>query len=124
MLTEQGLVPAIEALAARSTLHVAVDGALSARPRPAVESALYFTVAEALTNCAKYAEAGSAEVARRRAPTATSRWRSRDDGCGGADPESGSGLRGLGDRIAALGGTLDVKSPPGQGTVVRARVPR
>jgi PAS domain S-box-containing protein len=123
MLTEQGLVPAIEALAARSTLHVAVSGALSARPRPAVESALYFTVAEALTNCAKYADARTVEVTVSE-PDGEVEVAVTDDGCGGADADSGSGLRGIADRIAALGGTLVVSSPSGQGTAVRARVPR
>ena len=123
MLTEQGLVAAIEALAARSTLHVAVSGALSERPPPAVESALYFTVAEALTNCAKYAGASTVEVIVSE-PDALLEVTVVDDGCGGAEQDAGTGLRGIGDRIAALGGTLEVRSPMGQGTAVRARVPR
>jgi signal transduction histidine kinase len=123
MLTEQGLLPAIEALAARSTLTVVVEAELSARTRPAVESALYFTVAEALTNCAKHAGAHRVEVSVGE-PEGVVEVLVADDGRGGADAEGGSGLRGLGDRIAALGGTLDVTSPAGEGTAVRARVPR
>jgi PAS domain S-box-containing protein len=123
LLTREGLVPAIEVLASRSTVRVEVRGALARRPRPPVESALYFTVAEALTNCAKYAAAGAIEVDVREAGDEVEVV-VRDDGCGGADPVAGTGLRGIADRIAALGGTVDVASPAGEGTVIRARVPR
>ena len=80
-------------------------------------------VAEALTNVAKYADASQAT---RRA---SSRYNGHavvevaDDGVGGADPGRGSGLRGLADRVAALDGTLELDSPPGAGTVLRAEIP-
>ncbi|HYF24449.1 MAG TPA: histidine kinase [Baekduia sp.] len=122
ILTQQGLGPALEALAARCrtpvTLEVDVPGRL---PAP-VEAAAYFSVSEALANVGKYAQAQQARV--------TARVRDgalevlvEDDGLGGADAGSGSGLRGLQDRLAALDGTLEVRSPPGGGTRLVARVP-
>jgi hypothetical protein len=89
---------------------------------PAVESASYFVVAEALTNVARYAEATCAEVSVTRADGQVEVEVS-DDGVGGADPAAGSGLRGLADRVAALDGRLEVISPQGEGTVVRAVIP-
>ena len=84
--------------------------------------AAYFVVAESLTNVAKYAHASRATVrverANGRIVVAVA-----DDGVGGADPASGTGLRGLADRIAVLEGRLDVDSPPGRGTTVTARIP-
>jgi signal transduction histidine kinase len=122
VLTDRGLRAAVDALAARSTLPVFVTGGLEERPAPAVESALYFAVAEALTNVAKYSSAGEASVTiastQDHAEIAV-----RDDGIGGADPASGSGLRGLVDRLGALGGHLHVESPRGVGTCVTAVVP-
>ena len=88
----------------------------------AVESAAYFVVAEALTNVARYARPRTPRSASSRR-TAASRSRSRDDGVGGADPAAGSGLRGLADRVAALDGRLEVESPTGRGTTVRAVIP-
>jgi signal transduction histidine kinase len=87
-----------------------------------VEVAAYFVVAEALANVAKHAEANEAwvEVASDGDALAVE---IRDDGRGGADRDAGSGLRGLADRVAALDGTLEVDSPPGGGTRVRARLP-
>jgi signal transduction histidine kinase len=89
---------------------------------PAVEAALYFTAAEALTNVAKYGHAahatGDVEI---RDDTVVAEI--ADDGVGGASMASGSGLRGLADRLAAAGGTLEVDSTDGGGTRVRARVP-
>jgi signal transduction histidine kinase len=88
----------------------------------AAESAAYFTCAEALTNVAKYAHASAASVrvshARQRLTIAIG-----DDGIGGADPARGSGLRGLADRVEALGGRLEIDSPPGAGTRVTAEIP-
>ena len=79
-------------------------------------------LAEALTNVARYSEATGAQVsaARRDGELVVE---VRDDGRGGADPDGGSGLRGLSDRVAALGGAFEVVSPAGEGTVVRARIP-
>ena len=90
-------------------------------PAP-VAAAAYFVAAEALANVAKYAEASAVELA---AETDGDRLRVEivDDGRGGANPTAGSGLRGLTDRAAALGGRLDIRSPAGGGTVVVARLP-
>jgi signal transduction histidine kinase len=90
-------------------------------PAP-VEAAAYFVVAEALTNVVKYADASTAGVRIAR-DDGYAVVEVRDDGVGGADPAGGTGLRGLADRLAALDGRLEVDSPPGAGTVVRAKVP-
>jgi signal transduction histidine kinase len=90
-------------------------------PEP-VEVAAYYVVAEAITNVAKYAKASRATVSIRRTngrATVTV----HDDGVGGADPAGGSGLRGLTARVEALGGRLDVHSPPDRGTRVTAEIP-
>ena len=98
----------------------------SARPAAAcpaaVETAAYFVVSEALTNVAKYAHAEHATVRMERADGRLLLEVS-DDGVGGASPSAGSGLRGLSDRVAALDGALDVRSPPGGGTRLRVRLP-
>jgi signal transduction histidine kinase len=88
----------------------------------AVEAGAYFVVAEAVTNVARYARASRAtvEVAREGDQLVVT---VADDGIGGADPAKGSGLRGLADRVAALDGRLEVSSPPGVGTTVRAVIP-
>ena len=122
VLTDRGLGPALEALAARVPVPVELAGPPAERLPPAVESASYFVVAEALTNIARYAGATHAEVS----VTHTNgevEVEIRDDGVGGADPGAGTGLRGLGDRVAALDGRLEVSSPRGDGTVVRAVIP-
>jgi signal transduction histidine kinase len=83
--------------------------------------AAYYLVSESLTNVAKYAEASAAtvEVTRANGELVVE---VADDGCGGADPEAGSGLRGLADRVEALDGRLRVWSPPGDGTRIRAEI--
>jgi signal transduction histidine kinase len=88
----------------------------------AVEATAYFVVAEALTNAARYADARAVEVGVVHAGERL-RVEVRDDGRGGADPAAGSGLRGLADRVAALGGELSLTSPPGGGTVLTAEMP-
>lgn len=122
VLTERGLGPALEMLAARSPVPVVLDGRLDCRLPPAHEAALYFVAAEALTNVAKYANASAVEVTLQRADP-WSEIAVTDDGVGGARTDAGSGLRGLCDRVEALGGHLTLASPPGAGTTVRARVP-
>jgi signal transduction histidine kinase len=92
------------------------------RLRPEVESAAYFVTAEALTNVAKYACATEAEV-RVSLEHECLRVLVRDNGVGGADPSTGSGLRGLHDRVDALDGHLEVDSPPGGGTTVTVEIP-
>ena len=121
VLTDRGLEAALEALAARAPLPVEIRGAswdLSAQ----VEAAAYYVVSEALANVTKYAQASAVEVTvERRNGRAVVEV--ADDGIGGADPLRGSGLRGLADRVASLNGKLDVESPPGSGTCVRAEIP-
>ena len=122
VLTERGLGPALEALAARSPVPVDVDAVLDVRLPDAQEAALYFVANEALANVAKYAQAGSATVRVRRADD----WAEiviADDGVGDARVERGSGLRGLADRVEALDGRFQVESAAGAGTTVRAWVP-
>ena len=84
--------------------------------------AAYYVVSEALANVAKYAQASAVEVTVERM-NGVAVVEVADDGVGGADPLRGSGLRGLADRVASLSGKLDVQSPPGSGTRVRAEIP-
>jgi signal transduction histidine kinase len=121
ILTEAGLTAAIESLAERTPIPVEVHGD-ETRYRDHVEATAYFVVAEALTNVARYARATHATVTLRGTGAALL-VEVRDDGRGGADARAGSGLRGLQDRVAAVGGTLEVESPHGGGTVVRAVIP-
>jgi PAS domain S-box-containing protein len=122
VLTEGGLGPALESLASGSPVPVELLASPEVRLPPQVESAAYFTVAEALTNVARYADASRVKVS---AAMKAGRLvlEVADDGRGGADPARGSGLRGLADRIAALDGTLTVDSPSGTGTRLRAEIP-
>ena len=122
VLTERGLDPALQSLAARAPLPVSVSAAVPEGLEPAVEAAAYFVVMEALTNVAKYASATAAAVTVEQVDGHVLIG-VQDDGIGGADPGAGSGLAGLADRVAALGGRLSVESPPGGGTVVRADLP-
>jgi signal transduction histidine kinase len=122
LLTDRGLGPAVEALAARAALPVEVTVDLPRRPPATVESAVYFTVAEALTNVARHAQASTAAVSVACHDDLLV-VEVRDDGRGGADPSGGTGLAGLADRMAGLGGTLRVDSPPGGPTVVGAEIP-
>ena len=122
VLTDRGLEAAINGLARRSPVPVEVLEAPDDRLPSSVESAVYFVVAEALTNVARYADARAATVSVVRSNGRVDVEVS-DDGVGGADPEHGSGLRGLSDRVAALDGRLELSSPQGDGTSVRARIP-
>ena len=121
LLTMRGLIPAVQALAQRSAVPVKLHDALERRLEPAVETALYYTVAEALTNVDRYAGATQATV-RVRLDGDAVEVEIEDDGCGGADPGRGSGLHGLEDRLGTVGGVLEVASPSGEGTRLRARV--
>jgi signal transduction histidine kinase len=121
VLTEHGLLPALRMLATRSAVPVDLDSDFAGRLPATHETALYFVAAEALTNVAKYSRASAATVTLR----GDGQWAEisvTDDGVGGARPERGSGLRGLADRVEALGGHLTVASAAGKGTTVRARV--
>jgi signal transduction histidine kinase len=121
VLTDRGLEAALEALAARSPLPVEINGASCELPAQ-VEAAAYYVVSEALANVTKYAQASAVEVTVERM-NGIALVEVADDGVGGADPLRGSGLRGLADRVAALSGQLDVESPPGAGTRIRAEIP-
>jgi len=122
VLTERGLSPAIAALAARAPVPVEVLDVPADRLAEALETTAYFTVAEALTNVAKYAGATGATV-RVACEDGALVVEVQDDGVGGADAGGGSGLSGLADRVASCDGSLEVQSPPGEGTLVRAVLP-
>ena len=123
VLTDRGLGPAIEALTARAPVPVEILEVPDDRLPPAIETTAYFTVAEALTNVAKYAQATHVTVRLAHEGDEAVVVEVRDDGVGGARAEAGSGLRGLADRMAACDGTLSVTSPPGEGTLLRAVLP-
>jgi PAS domain S-box-containing protein len=122
ILTDHGLRSALEALASRGAVPVELDVELEGRPPAPLEAAAYFIAAEALTNVARYAQASKAciRVAREGGRLVIE---VSDDGVGGADAGSGSGLRGLADRVEALGGAFTVASAPGAGTTLRAALP-
>jgi PAS domain S-box-containing protein len=122
VLTDRGLEPALQALVSRTPVPVTVAEAPEERLPEPVEAAAYYVVSEALTNMAKYAQASAATVRVAR-DNGRAVVEVCDDGVGGADPERGSGLRGLADRVEALDGRLDVESAPGQGTRIRAEIP-
>ena len=122
VLTERGLEPAVESLANRAPLPVELDICLPSRLPQPVEAAAYYVVAEALTNVAKYARASGVSVGVERT-NGQARIEVRDDGVGGAATERGSGLRGLADRVEALGGRFVLISPQGEGTTLRAEIP-
>jgi signal transduction histidine kinase len=121
VLADRGLVAALATLADRSAVPVTVHAELDDRLPPAVETAAYFVVAEALANAAKHAGATevTVDVTGRGAKLELA---IADDGHGGADP-AGSGLTGMRRRVEALDGTLSVTSPAGGPTVVRVELP-
>jgi PAS domain S-box-containing protein len=122
VLSDHGLRAAVEMLAARAPVPVEIVEVPDERLPEAVEAAAYYLIAEALTNVAKYAQASAVRisVAAREARLAVE---VSDDGVGGADAAGGSGLRGLADRVEALSGSLEVVSPAGGGTSLRAEIP-
>jgi signal transduction histidine kinase len=121
-LAERGLAAALEELADRATLPAYLDLSCDLRLPADVEAAAYFVASEAVTNAVKHAHAREVRIAARckREQLVVE---VGDDGIGTADPENGSGLRGLTDRVRALGGRLLVSSRPGRGTVIRAELP-
>lgn len=121
VLTDRGLDAALSALAGRSTVPVLVECDVDGRLPASVESAAYFVVAEALANVGKHALATNASV-RARVNDGSLHIEVADNGVGGAEP-AGNGLSGLADRVGALDGTLQVLSPPGGPTLVRAEFP-
>jgi signal transduction histidine kinase len=122
ILTEAGLGPALEALAERSPVPTRVASDVRQRLPASVEAAAYFVAAEALTNASKHASANRIEV-ELHVDDHRLTLQVADDGVGGADATQGSGLAGLADRVAALGGDLDIASSPGNGTRIRAEFP-
>jgi signal transduction histidine kinase len=121
-VSDHGLAVALESLATHATVPVQVIGAPVVRLPEPVELAAFYLVCEGLANVAKHARASSAVVELTREPTNLV-IEITDDGRGGATTEHGAGLRGLADRVEALGGRLQVWSPLGQGTRVRAEIP-
>jgi signal transduction histidine kinase len=119
---EHGIASALASLATRSTVPTAVTCEVTERLPERLELAAYFVACEALANVAKYARATAASVSLSRTDRGVV-VEIADDGVGGADPSAGSGLRGLVDRVEALGGQLLVTSPAGAGTVVTADLP-
>ena len=122
VLTDRGLRAAIDVLASRAPIPVEIVHVPDERLPEAVEAGAYYLIAEALTNVTKYAQASTACI-RVAANGETVVVEVSDDGVGGADAAAGSGLRGLADRVEALGGSLDVVSPAGGGTALCARIP-
>jgi signal transduction histidine kinase len=122
VLTDRGLAAALEALAERAPLPVELARVPHDRFPDPIEAAIYYIVAEAITNVAKYAHANQARVSVERSNGIATVLVS-DDGIGGAEPTSGSGLVGLADRVEALGGRLRIDSPPGRGTRLTAEIP-
>jgi signal transduction histidine kinase len=122
ILSKGGLCPALKALARRSAIPVELDLNLDSRLAEPLEVAAYYVASEAITNAVKHAHASVIElhVDFRDGELTLS---IRDDGVGGADPSRGSGIIGLTDRVQALGGTISVVSPPGDGTTVHVQLP-
>jgi signal transduction histidine kinase len=122
ILTNSGLGPALKTLARRSALPVELELRYQRRLPEDVEVAAYYVVSEALANAAKHAHASvvTIDVVDQ---DAILKLAIRDDGVGGADPSQGTGLAGLADRIEALGGRLEIVSPPGSGTSLSIEIP-
>jgi signal transduction histidine kinase len=122
ILSDRGLGAALEALAGRAPIAVELTEVPDDPLPEAIEAAAYFVVSEALTNVVKYAHASQAtvRVSRNNGHAVVE---VADDGIGGADPDRGSGLRGLADRVSALDGSMELDSPAGSGTRLRAEIP-
>ncbi|MFC3990221.1 sensor histidine kinase [Actinoplanes siamensis] len=122
VLTDLGLPAALRELAGSSPVPVTVEAAIAARPPESIETTAYFVAAEALTNVARHAHATEARV-RVRGDGTRVELEIEDNGRGGADPQTGSGLTGLADRVAAAGGRLLLASPAGGPTLLRVELP-
>jgi signal transduction histidine kinase len=122
ILSEGGLGPALKTLARRAPIPVALNVRVEGKPSDGIEVAAYYAVSEMITNTAKHAQASIVNVDVTAANGAL-HIIVRDDGIGGADPARGSGLVGMRDRIEALGGTISVRSPKGEGTAVEVALP-
>ena len=122
ILTDRGLIPAVTSLTDHSAVPATMEATLERRLPAPVEATGYFVVAEGLANTAKYSQATLVRVV----VHDDGEWLGvevSDNGVGGADPGKGSGLRGLTDRVEAIGGIITVDSPPSGGTVLRCRIP-
>jgi signal transduction histidine kinase len=122
LLTERGLGAALDDLCRRAALPATLDASLPVRLPQQVEAAAYFVTSEALANAAKHSHATEVRI-RARLERGVLLVELADDGIGGAGTGSGTGLRGLADRVEALGGRLTLSSPPGRGTTIRAEIP-
>lgn len=122
ILSNAGLDDALEALARRSAIQVALDIDFEGRYEPSVEATVYYVVAESITNAVKHAHASVVAV-RGAVRDGTIELEIQDDGVGGAEPSRGSGITGLKDRVDTLGGTISFSSPAGAGTTIRMRLP-
>ena len=122
VLTTHGLAAALPDLGRRCPIDVRFDGLDGERLPPGVEATIYFVCAETLTNAAKHSGAEAVLVAFDRLDDRVV-VEVCDDGSGGASMRKGTGLRGLGDRVTAIGGKFEVRSRPGEGTVVRVELP-
>ncbi len=122
VLSEGGLGPALRTLARRAALPVELDIRTDTRAPDPIEVAAYYVVSEALTNTTKHARASYAQIAVEERDSLL-HLSIRDDGIGGADPAGSSGLIGLRDRVQALSGSIEVNSPPGEGTAIVVELP-
>jgi signal transduction histidine kinase len=122
ILSKGGLGPALRTLARRSAIPVELSGVIERRLPEPIEIAVYYVVSEMLTNAAKHANASRVDI-EASARDGSLQLSIRDDGVGGADPTGGSGLVGVRDRVEALGGSIELTSPPGQGTHVVVQFP-
>jgi signal transduction histidine kinase len=122
ILSRGGLGPALRTLARRSAVPVKLKIEIGPRYPPGTEVAAYYVISEALTNAAKHAVASRVDVIVRE-QDGLLRLCVADDGVGGAQPQRGSGLIGLRDRVEALDGSIDVASPVGEGTVIEVSLP-
>ena len=124
LLAEQGLAAALRAQVGKVPLPVRIEADGIGRYPPDTESTVYFCTLEALQNIAKYAGASSAEI-RLACPDHRLKFTISDDGTGfdPATARQGSGLQGMADRLAALGGTFQIRSAPGHGTTLSGQLP-
>jgi signal transduction histidine kinase len=122
LLTERGLGSALDDLCRRAALPAALEVSLPGRLPPPIEAAAYFVVSEGLANATKHSHATGVRVAAL-LDRGTLVVTIEDDGIGGAGGDTGTGLRGLADRVEAVGGRLTLSSPPGRGTVLRVEIP-
>jgi signal transduction histidine kinase len=122
-LSRGGLGVALRAMARRSAIAVELDYSVDGRLPEPIELTAYYLASEGLTNATKHAHASHVEIIVAQDDGANMRLSIKDDGVGGADLARGSGLVGLRDRIEALGGSIDIESPRGEGTLITAELP-